>query len=840
MTHRLVVAARATVALVGTLPLATLAGIALALFAPAPEDVRIALGIVMTIPLWVVAMCLAYLDDRAWRAALALGAATAVLAGSVAAFAQDAAPTEEVVADDEAPPADDRAPVEDDAAPVEDDAAPVEDDAAPVEDDAAPVEDDAAPVEDDAAPVEDDEAWGDDLLTDDVVVSATSEADELAQSADSVRIVAIDEVRAQSADMGEVLARSEGVSVRRSGGLGSTARLCIHGICDSGIRYFLDGVPLELAGFGLGVSNVPVNMVERVEIYRGAVPVRLGTDALGGVINLVRPSRYYGLHAGGYVQTGSWGTYRLFTEAGTRHDESGLYASASAFYDRADNDYPIDVEVADSRGRLSDARVRRFHDRYEAYGIAVEAGLAGVSFADRLSIRGFLSEYDRDLQNNVVMTVPYGEAVYGEVSWGGLLRYQHEIVPGLSIDTFVGYTRRDISFTDASPWVYDWYGNRVRARRTVGEIGTRPTDQSVWEDAVPARLNLSWQIAPEHRVHLNVTPTYTTRSGDERIESNPGGRDPLTARRDLFTMVSGLEYHLSLLERVLENQIFVKDYVYIASSEEVLPGFTFVERRRESHDIGIGDGLRWRILPELFVRGTYELATRLPAPYEVFGDGVLVGPNLDLSPERSHNGTLEVALDVRDTPIGAIEAEAAGFVRWRQNMIVLLGNDRVLTYQNVYEALAIGAEASLAWTSPGDWVRLAGNATYLEDRNSSEEGTFGDFAGDRIPNRPFFFANFSADLRAHDLFGNDELTLSWRGRYVHEFFRGWESQGRREYKQTVPSQLAQDLALTYTVLGPPRVSATIEMTNITDERLFDFFGAQRPGRAGFVKLSIDY
>ncbi|AKF10530.1 TonB-dependent receptor domain-containing protein [Sandaracinus amylolyticus] len=684
-----------------------------------------------------------------------------------------------------------------------------------------------------------DELDDDDLLTEDVVVSTTSEADAIAESADSVLVLETDVVRIQAADAGEVLARQEGISVRRGGGLGSSARICIHGICDAGIRYFLDGVPLELAGFGHGISNVPLSMVERVEIYRGAVPIRLGTDALGGVIDLVREQAYFVPHASASLLAGSWGTYRAYVDGGYRHDASGFYAGASAFVDHADNDYPIDVLVTDAAGRLSPARVRRFHDAYDAYGVAAEVGLVGVPFADRLLLRGFVNEYDRELQHNVVMTVPYGEVTYGEVSAGGLLRYSHTIDTQWSIDAFAGYTRREITFRDASTWVYDWHGRRVRERRVAGEIDPRARDQVVWEDAAPARLTLSFQLTPEHLFVANVTPEFTSRSGDERVQVDPMARDPLSAQRDLFTMVSGIEHRMSVFDDALETSLFIKDYVYASASEEVLRDSIVARHDRSTHDVGAGAAARYRIADGILARATYEYATRLPEPYEVFGDGVLVVENLDLLPERSHNATLEGSLDVRADP-GRFEASIAGFVRARENMIVLLGTQRSFSYQNVYSALVVGGEASVRWTSPGDWVVLAANATYQEDRNTSAEGTFARVRGDRIPNRPFLFANFSAELHASGVLGHrDELTLGWRGRYVHEFFRGWESQGSVEHKQTVSSQLAQDVWLTYVVDGEPRISTSLEVQNLADAALFDFFGAQRPGRSFFVRVTAE-
>src|SRR5688500_12128462 len=92
------------------------------------------------------------------------------------------------------------------------------------------------------------------------------------ESAEAVVVVETDQAARESADLGGVLARVQGVGVRRSGGLGSAARLSLAGLADDQVRTFLDGLPLELVGFTQGIANVPVNFVERIEVYRGVVP----------------------------------------------------------------------------------------------------------------------------------------------------------------------------------------------------------------------------------------------------------------------------------------------------------------------------------------------------------------------------------------------------------------------------------------------------------------------------------------------------------------------------------------------------------------------------------------
>ncbi|AKF09898.1 hypothetical protein [Sandaracinus amylolyticus] len=85
MRERVLASLRALLAVIGPLPAAVLAGIVLALFVPAPEDVRLAIGFGATVPLWVTGASLVFLDARVWRAALALAVSTAALALAVAA-----------------------------------------------------------------------------------------------------------------------------------------------------------------------------------------------------------------------------------------------------------------------------------------------------------------------------------------------------------------------------------------------------------------------------------------------------------------------------------------------------------------------------------------------------------------------------------------------------------------------------------------------------------------------------------------------------------------------------------------------------------------------------------
>ncbi|WP_437633791.1 hypothetical protein [Sorangium sp. So ce854] len=77
---------RVVAALVGTLPVALLSGVCLARFAPLSEGARGALGFSLVVPLWVAAMCVAFLARsaaRAWGMCAALSAVLFALAYAV-------------------------------------------------------------------------------------------------------------------------------------------------------------------------------------------------------------------------------------------------------------------------------------------------------------------------------------------------------------------------------------------------------------------------------------------------------------------------------------------------------------------------------------------------------------------------------------------------------------------------------------------------------------------------------------------------------------------------------------------------------------------------------------
>jgi len=675
-----------------------------------------------------------------------------------------------------------------------------------------------------------------------VTVRGYSEADRLRRSAEAVHVVSTETAKRQTQDLGEVLARTQGVGVQRSAGLGSDTRISLNGLTDDQIRFFLDGVPLDFMGYPFGIANVPVNLVERIEIYRGVVPVRFGADALGGAINLVSDRDIEaGGHAAASFQAGSFGTYRATLDGHHLGEQSGWLTRVGAFLDLAENDYPMDHVVPDASGQQVPARVYRFHDGYGALGANLETGVLNKPWAKRLLLRGFVTEYDKEIPHNLMMTFnPYGDVELGEFTAGGTLRYEQAFFQQLAVSAVAGYAYRTISYSDVGECVYDWFGQCIDERAQPGERVGRAQEQDYWEHDIYARVNVDWLAHPDHALHLSLSPTYIERTGQEHRLPNPEARDPLSAERRLAGLVTGVEYELQLFERRLENRLFFKDYLQVLRSEDPLSnGVDFRREDRTTHRVGLGDGLRYGFLEWLYAKASYEWATRLPRPDEIFGDAFPVQPNLELKPEVSHNANLGVTIDALETAIGQVRADVNGFARDADELIRLVGDDQAASYQNVYSARSLGIESALGWTDPHDFVAIDGNATYVDFRNTSDAGGLADYEGDRIPNRPYLFATGNVRLRAHNVSASeDELSLTWTSRYVHSFYRSWESLGAADDKLEVPDQLLHSLSLSYFVRGDQaELSFSGEVHNLTDAKTYDFFGVPKPGRSTYFKVT---
>ena len=672
-----------------------------------------------------------------------------------------------------------------------------------------------------------------------VLVQGESEAERLQRSARAVTVVDLEEARARTASLGAVLSRQEGISVRNTGGLGARSEVSLEGFTGDQVRFFLDGVPLRLAGFSLGVANAPLQFLERIEVYRGVVPVRFGADALGGAINLVSTTDEPGTRAAVSLLGGSFGTQRATAAVAHQDADDGWFVRARGFWDEAKNDYPVTVEIPDDEGRLASARVRRFHDAYAAWGAMLDFGVAERPWARQLMLRAFQSAHDREVQHGrSSMQVPYGEVTYGRRAKGVQLHYSYARERA-RVEAKVGYTAETTHFEDLARCRYDWRGRCVQVPFQ-GEINSIPLDRERTDGVWFSRIDWLTQVAPGHQLHVSLAPTHVRQSGRDAAIGE-GAYDALRAGRNLTTHVAGMEHHAELWDGTLANVLFGKTYQMLLGADEQLPNGNHRNLQRAELFGGWGNSLRWSPSDQLDLKTSYEYALRLPNTEEIFGDGVLVLENLRLRSERSHNLNLGAHYDAVEPERGGVSAQATGFARWSTDLIrTLFAGGAALINENVPKVTTFGVHGAASWSAPAQWLTILGNATWQDVRNRSPEGSYGP-SGDRIPNQPYLLANAQLQLHHRGILSTqDRLRLVWNTGYVHEFFKAWESQGARDSKLVVPSQLHHDVGVLYGARGGATAfDVSFEVSNLTSAHLYDYFGVQKPGRAFYLKVSIE-
>ncbi|MEQ9541521.1 MAG: TonB-dependent receptor plug domain-containing protein [Deltaproteobacteria bacterium] len=670
-------------------------------------------------------------------------------------------------------------------------------------------------------------------LEDIVVTARRSRSRRLELSSESVDVVSVVDAAKTEFDLGEILTRRSAVHVQRSGNLGGGTELSLAGLGGEQVRLAIDGVPFEWSPFGFGLANMPPSLVRRVEVFNGVVPIRFGTDALAGALNVVTDREVPRTGAAVSLMAGSFDTFRGSATVEWSSDDD-WYARAAAFVDRSENDYVVTADVWDAQGRLSPRPVHRNNDGFLGYGSMVDVGVVDRPWADRLVLRGYYSAFHKELPHNVVMTRPYGEVTFDKVGYGGALRYA-KAFEEISANVVAGYHHRAGELLDVATCLYDWFGN-CASETTPGEIGDRARQLETRYDTFYLRGQSTWAFAQDHSLELSTALARDERTGRDVYLEGADMVDPLAVPLGVTSLFAGGAYQVDFFGGALENVFFVKGYAQWAGLGEASASAGNTSRGQSLLRGGFGDTVRLRLARHSRVKAGYERTARIPRPEEYFGDGVLIVENTELLPETSHN--LNVALEFEGlmTPAGIFSVSVLGLVREADDLIAFFPDDQSYRYENIADVRAFGAQLDASWLAPFPWFQLFANLGWTNLRNRSSEGRFASFEGDRLPNRPYLRATGRARTTLSAVFDDDDtLILEWTSRWVHAFFRSWESVGVS--KQEVPTQLVHSAALSYRVSTETRaVSLSLSVQNLTDADVFDVVGVQRPGRSFFATV----
>lgn len=480
-------------------------------------------------------------------------------------------------------------------------------------------------------------------VLDEVYISAKSRVQQIEAMAYNVEVIDAKKLHNTTLDIGHALDRVSGIRVRESGGVGSDMQLSMNGFRGNQVKIFIDGIPMENFGSSFQLNNIPINLAERIEVYKGVVPIGLGADALGGAINIVTKSDF-GNHLDVSYSYGSFNTHRSNINA-IYTSESGFTARINAFQNYSDNDYEVEVDVADleTGEYFPNQTVRRFNDRYNNETIIGNIGLVNKPYADKLLIGITLGQNYNEIQTGARQVSVYGDRHQKGNILMPSLKYQKDdlLIQGLDLSLNANYNFGEEEVVDTINRRYNWFGEFIEYDIPSGEFNY--THLKFKNNNAIANANFTYNVNETHKFALsNVYTTFDReRENQLSIESQIYDQPQKTNKNILgfsYTFEKEKWSITTFSKNYNQVNIFEEAYKPDGSSYGVV---AYLPKQNNFNDFGYGVAGTYFPTDDFQLKASFEKSFRLPEPNELYGDGgVLLQGNSSLRPETSYNYNL--------------------------------------------------------------------------------------------------------------------------------------------------------------------------------------------------------
>ncbi len=645
--------------------------------------------------------------------------------------------------------------------------------------------------------------------------------------------------------LGDALQKAPGLKIRENGGVGSDMAVTMDGFSGKHIKVFIDGAPQEGVGSSFGLNNIPVNFAERIEVYRGVVPVGFGTDAIGGIINIVTPKRLRKWFVDASYSYGSFNTHKSYINFGQTL-RNGFKYEVNAFQNYSDNDYLIDSPVEDfasgAINRKKKESVRRFNDTYHNEAVLAKAGIVDKPWADRFMIGITYSRMYKEIQTGVRQEIVYGQKH----------RHGHSLIPsveyykrnlfakGLDLSFNANYNRNITINVDTASVKYNWKGETAPLN-SPGEQSYQhaKADNNNWS----ASLTSNYRLGPNHVFTVNNVFNSFKRT-NENMLNTPPSKDEIS--KVTSKNIIGIPYRYAP-DAKMNFSVFGKYYhQYVAGPIATSAAQdNYVHTSRSDNYAGYGAAGTLFLPGGIQLKASYEKALRMPTIEEMFGNEDLETGDISLKPESSHNMNLNLSYNatfgnnIIYVEAGVIYRDTRDYIQ--RNIMSLSGGKFAASYTN-YGKVRTGGLSLSARYNFSKWLSVGGNFTQMNVRDNMRTAINNTAANvsyrQRMPNLPYMFADTDASFYWAGLGRKDNtLTLTYDNQYTHSFCYYASNLGSNSNDYMVPDQFAHNLAISYGIMGG-KYNISFECRNLTNASLYDNFSLQKAGRAFYGKVRV--
>ena len=527
---------------------------------------------------------------------------------------------------------------------------------------------------------------------DEIVVTANREARPVDTVGQAVTVLdtATIETR-QAVIVSDLLRQTPGVTVTRNGGPGTTTSVNIRGGDSDQTVALIDGVKLNdpsSPGGGFNFGNLLIGNIARIEVLRGAQSVLWGSQAIGGVVNLITRQPTEQLTINARAEGGSFGTGQAFANV------SGKAGPVSA---------SIGVGYFTTDG-ISAYALGQEKDGYRNYGAN---GSLSVELTDQVSVdvRGFYSNGRTEIDGFPAPTFTFGDT--REVG---------------NAEQWTGYTGLNAALFDGR------FRNRIGYAHTQSNRSNRDPDSTPAETFRGKGRNDRIDYQGSFDLTDAVFATFGVEREVSRFTTSSYGGTPTTGRARLLGVYGQLAV-TPVANLTLTGGVRHDDH-------NVFGGATVFS----------GSGVWSPNGGNTLLRASYSEGFKAPTLYQLQSEY----GNAQLTPERSHGWDagitqrgLDGAVEASAIWFDRTSKDLIAFISCPANGTGICANRPFGTYDNIQRAEAKGLEFALK-LKPVEAFTVAAAYTWLDAENRSA-GT-ANF-GRKLQRRPADSMTVNADYR---------------------------------------------------------------------------------------------
>jgi outer membrane cobalamin receptor len=557
-------------------------------------------------------------------------------------------------------------------------------------------------------------------LPDEVVVGSIvyDESEDRYLSPGMITVIRPEEKKGEQRTLPDLLEEVPGLRVIRLQGRHGYAVASVRGSTSAQVAVYIDGILMNLQSeSAVDLSAIPVDDIERVEVYRGYIPAKFGAQAMGGVIHIVTktPQKPETNLSVGF---GSFGRYKAALSHGFALGDGKFFASFG--YETYDGDFSYWNDNGTPYNYDEDYEARRRGNGFENMDFLLKWE------DEHWKTRASWVRRDREL----ALVAP------------GLDRPGVEQRPSALLDTdrwdvSIGRTQTAGEFNWGWEVLYTGQKKDYDSRRgsSPSQIGGSYVTQSQYETRrAGISLNADMNVGERHFLE------FLTEYSEERLDVQGDS---------LFEYLNGIEeYSRDDWNFHLQDTIALDR----AGSFLLTPSARWHKQDDEDH-------FSWQAaLSKEFPRGwmvksTFGTYARAPNMYDRYGDGAFILPSeTNLQWET---GTQFDIGAVWNGEIGDAKSSVSASVFWRnsENLIEFdMENPRFGRYRNIAKAEVKGLEFEAAFDCEKWNLSLSGTWLNGENRTPDDEGAV-RFNGKALPNRPDWSASARLSRKLSDASG---------------------------------------------------------------------------------------